>query len=284
METHLFKEQMISSPFLGSFAGLIVWALPIGELFLALALSLPRFRLAALYITLGLMALFTIYVILIVSIDDHISCSCGGIIEELSPKQHILFNSVCVILCVLGITVRRRGSSSRSSTVLIGTLSIGLFLVVGWILFSAFSTASTIKTGMEGRLLPSFDLFLADSTTHFNTGNIPSGKPVIVIGFQPWCTHCQAETRDIIQHIEMFKDIRIYYVTNYPYSQMKIFYDYFKLFQYPNIIMGQDSTNTFLRYFHAPGVPYIAIFDAKKRLKEANGQISAERLAQIASK
>jgi len=43
----------------------------------------------------------------------HLSCSCGGIIEELSPRQHILFNNACVILNSLAILVMRRQQPTR---------------------------------------------------------------------------------------------------------------------------------------------------------------------------
>src|ERR1700747_255939 len=92
LEVQTFKEQMASSPLLGSMSGIITWALPIGEILLAIALFIPAFRLKALYVTFVLMALFTIYVVAILFMDNEISCSCGGIVEELTPKQHIIFN------------------------------------------------------------------------------------------------------------------------------------------------------------------------------------------------
>jgi thiol-disulfide isomerase/thioredoxin len=250
-------------------AGIITWALPIGEFILAIVLFIPPWRLKGLYLTLALMAIFTLYVIVILFMDDHLSCSCGGIIEELSPKMHVLFNSACVILSAVAIFITRRQQSGIRFKWLTGTSTLCLFVLVGWILFTAFRAPAAVKTGMEGRLLPSFDLLLADSTTHFNTTAIPTGQPFIVIGFSPWCTHCQAETRDIIKHIQQFKDIRIYYVTPYPFDEMKAFYRGFKLAQYPNITMGRDLKDVFLPYFKAPGVPYTAVFDSKKRLRQA---------------
>jgi len=280
-EVQTFKQELTSSPLLGSFAGIITWALPISEILLAIALFIPAFRLKALYATFGLMAFFTIYVVAILFIDSQISCSCGGIIEELSPKQHIVFNSACVILSVVAIAIQRKQQPSRQFTWVTGSSALGLFLVVGWILITAFTKPAIAKTGMEGRLLPSFDLLLPDSATRLNTGAIPIGKPFIVIGFSPWCTHCQAETRDLLAHIDQFKNVDIYYVTPYPFWQMKAFYKVFHLDKYPNIIMGKEVTkDVFLSYFKAPGVPYTAVFDAQKRLKSAFvSQANVEKLA-----
>ena len=286
MEVHLFKEQLVSSPFLGSLAGIITWALPIGELLLAIALFIPKWRLKALYVTLGLMSLFTIYVIVIFFMDNNLSCSCGGIIEELSPRQHMVFNGACVILALVAIAIdKRRGEPSRRFNWLTGTSALCLFLLVGWILFAAFSAPLTFKTGLEGRLLPSFNVLLTDSVTRFNTTDIPTGKPFIVIGFSPWCIHCQAETRDIIKNIDKFKDMRIIYLTPSPFDQMKTFYRYFKLAQYPNIVMGRDSANVFMSSFKAKGVPFIGIFDSRKRLlKAVNSQLDVSKLLQMTAK
>ena len=267
MDLHLFREQLLSSPLIGPMAGIVVWALPIGELLLAIALFIPGWQLKALYASLALMTLFTSYVVAILFMDNHLSCSCGGIIEELSPRQHVLFNSACVVLSVVAIVVERKRQPSIRFNWLTGSSAIGLFLLVGWTLFTAFSVPAAVKTGMEGRLLPSFDLLLADSATHLNTADIPTGQPFIVIGFSPWCIHCQAETRNIVSHIRQFGNTRIYYVTPAPFSDMKTFYLHFRLAQYPNIIMGRDGKDSFLRYFKAPGVPYTIVLDAKKRIK-----------------
>jgi thiol-disulfide isomerase/thioredoxin len=285
-EMHLFKEQMLSSPLLGSpfLAMVITWALPIGEILLAISLFIPKLRLKALYATAFLMICFTLYVIGIVLMDNHLSCSCGGIIEELSPRQHIFFNGSCVVLSLFAISALRHPQPNRRFQRFTGSTALLIFLFIGWTIFTAFRVPSTIKTGLEGRLLPSFDLLLTDSTTHLNTADIPTGKPIIVIGFSPWCVHCQAETRDILKNIRQLSNVRIYYVTAFPFSDMQIFYKHYNLSQHPNIVMGQDAKNFYLSYFKTSGIPYTAVFDSKKRLKTVfAGEADAQKLAKIAS-
>lgn len=280
-EIHTFKQQLSSSPLIASLAGIIAWALPIGEILLAIALFIPRWRLKALYLTAGLMAFFTIYVIVILLIDDQLTCSCGGIIEELSPKQHVLFNTTCVILSLIGILAMRRQQPTRQFKWLTGSSAIGLFAVIFWSLFTAFRAPVVEKTGLEGRLIPSIPLLLTDSTTWLNTEDIPTGKPFIVMGFSPWCIHCQALTVDIKEHIKEFKDTRIYYITPDWFKNMKIFYGFYKLSQYPNFVMGRDSANLLFHFFNTNKTPLIAIFDAKKRLKKViPGQPTAAQLVQ----
>jgi len=111
------------------------------------------------------------------------------------------------------------------------------------------------KTGLEGRRIPSIPLLLPDSTTWLNSKGIPAGKPFIVMGFSPWCSHCQALTVDIKAHMKDFKDTRIYYITPDSFKNMQAFYRYFKLSQYPNIVMGHDSANLFFQFFGANTTP-----------------------------
>jgi len=269
MEIHSFKDQLASSPMLGQLAGLITWALPISEILLAIALFIPVSRLKALYATAILMTLFTAYVITLLFMDNHLSCSCGGIIEELTPKQHVVFNSACVILSVLGIMAFRRRTDTVRFQWLSSGSTVALLGLIGWLVFTAFSTPPAAKTGLEGQRLPSFDLVLQDGKTHLNTADIPAGQPFIVISFSPWCQHCQAETRDIIQHMQQLKNTRIYYITPYPFEDMLLFYRHYKMAQYPNVTMGWDYKDFYLSYFKTRMVPLTAVFDAKKRLQQA---------------
>lgn len=284
MEIQTFKDQLSSSPLLASMAGFVAWALPILEMVLAIALLVPAWQLKGLYATLILMTLFTGYVAWILLMDSHISCSCGGIIEDLSPKQHILFNSSCIILSLIGIIVYRRQEPTPRFRWVTTSSALVLFLLLGWALSTAFTTHGPEKTGMEGRLLPSFNLLLPDSVTYLNTNDIPTGKPVIVIGFDPYCTHCQQETRDIVKNIRQFKDMRIYWATPYQFKDMMKFSSVYKLADHPNLTIGRDSANFFLPYFKAKGVPYTAVFDSKKRLKLVfPGQVTADQLAKAAA-
>jgi hypothetical protein len=267
-EIQTFRQQLSSSPLMSSLSGIIAWTLPIAEILLAIALFIPKTRLKALYVTAGLMTLFTIYVITILFIDHEITCSCGGIIEELSPKQHVAFNSASVILSLIGILTLRKQQPTRQFKLLAGSSAIALFALVGWFLVSAFTAPIVQKSGLEGRLIPSMSLLLTDSTTWLKTDDIPTGKSFVVMGFDPWCKHCQALTVDIKSQINSFKDIPIYYITPAAFQNMRTFYHYFKLSQYPNITMGRDSAAVFFRYFEARSTPLIAIYDAKKRLKK----------------
>jgi len=103
MDYNVFKEQIAISPLLKPFTTVLTWFVPCLEFFVSLLLIIPRYRLRGLWSSLILMTMFTIYLIVISSINEDIPCRCGGAIEELTLKQHIIFNIMMIILTGIGI-------------------------------------------------------------------------------------------------------------------------------------------------------------------------------------
>jgi len=124
-----------------------------------------------------------------------------------------------------------------------------------------------IKTGLEGQPLPAFNLLLTDSASNFSTGTIPLGQPTALFYFSPHCPYCRAEMKEIVQNMNELKEIRFCLITNFPFSEMKKFYNEYKLGNYANITVGYDSLYAFVDYFKAQGVPYTAIYGRDKKLK-----------------
>src|SRR5258708_16765297 len=121
MEYAVFKEQIAASPVLKPFARWLVWLLPLSEFSAAILLFVPRWRLKGLYAAETLMALFTGYIIAILTFSEHLPCSCGGVLQSLSWKNHLVFNSVLIILALTGILLERQSHkrSGRSQSLII---------------------------------------------------------------------------------------------------------------------------------------------------------------------
>lgn len=125
-----------------------------------------------------------------------------------------------------------------------------------------------LKTGLEGKMLPSFNLLLADSVTTFNTANLPKNKPIVLFFFSPTCPYCRAQTEEIVKNIQSLKGVEFCILTFAPYSEFKSFYTEYKLDKYKNIIAGVDYANFFPDYFKAQSVPYTVFYNNKKQLKQ----------------
>ncbi|WP_298651309.1 MauE/DoxX family redox-associated membrane protein [uncultured Proteiniphilum sp.] len=98
-----FGIQLAQSPLLSAYAGFIAPSVIITELLIVLLLCFKATRLTGLYASLFLMVAFTVYIYLILNYSDFIPCSCGGIIEELSWTEHMVFNIGFIVLALAAI-------------------------------------------------------------------------------------------------------------------------------------------------------------------------------------
>ena len=106
--------QLKKSEFLTRFAEFISWSIPGLELLTCTFLIIPKWRLAGLYCSFGLMLLFTGYIIMILNFAEQVPCSCGGILEHMSWKQHLIFNIVFLLLTIYA-TLNFLGSNQEAS-------------------------------------------------------------------------------------------------------------------------------------------------------------------------
>jgi len=94
----VFREQISLIPLFQPFAGVIVWLLPMLEFATVILLIRPRWRLLGFFAAISLMIIFTIYFMSVKIVDEKMACSCGGFLELLSWKQHLIFNCMVIIL------------------------------------------------------------------------------------------------------------------------------------------------------------------------------------------
>tara|TARA_E500000318_G_scaffold111893_1_gene132421 strand:+ start:7509 stop:7892 length:384 start_codon:yes stop_codon:yes gene_type:complete len=104
-----FEVQLGQSPILTTYAEWVAWSVPVTEYILALLLLTERFRLIALYGSLGLMTMFTTYIILVLNFSDYIPCSCGGVLEDMGWTEHIMFNIFFIVLSITAILLSTSG-------------------------------------------------------------------------------------------------------------------------------------------------------------------------------
>lgn len=105
-----FYIDLLNSPVFGNekFAVLISWLIPIIELVLADLLISTYYRRVGLYLASGLILLFTLYIIGILGFSNHIPCSCGGIINNFTWQEHLVFNICFLLLGGIGIYLQNR--------------------------------------------------------------------------------------------------------------------------------------------------------------------------------
>jgi len=115
MDYSVFKEQIAESPILTPIAPFIAWALPLVEFAVAVALFIPAWRLWGLYASSVLMLLFTGYIAALLSFSEELPCSCGGILQEMSWQQHLVFNITFTVLSIVSVILERKRRKAKNT-------------------------------------------------------------------------------------------------------------------------------------------------------------------------
>lgn len=104
-----FQGQMYGQALPRLLASILIWTLPEFELITASLLLFERTRRIGLYISVVLMMLFTGYIILVLlHVFNQVPCSCGGVIQALGWKLHLVFNLFFLLLTFMGIYFTNR--------------------------------------------------------------------------------------------------------------------------------------------------------------------------------
>ncbi|MEJ7780836.1 MAG: MauE/DoxX family redox-associated membrane protein [Daejeonella sp.] len=83
---------------------ILVWGVPLIELFTGALLLFDKSRLYGTFLSLFLLISFTIYIGLVkFNYFDYVPCSCGGVIGSLSWEQHFVFNLIFIVLAATGV-------------------------------------------------------------------------------------------------------------------------------------------------------------------------------------
>lgn len=104
----LFQFVLSKSPLLGGWAEVLSYSVPIAEIIVSVLLLIHRTRQIGLYLSLILMSAFTIYIAYMIAFTPKLPCSCGGVLQYLSWKQHLLFNLCFVTLAMIALSMAKQ--------------------------------------------------------------------------------------------------------------------------------------------------------------------------------
>lgn len=95
------RGEMFSQPLAPWLEKILVWAVPLAELFTAALLLYTRTRLYGLVLSSLLLISFSFYISLVInSVFNRIPCSCGGVLKNMNWETHLAFN-----LCFLALAL-----------------------------------------------------------------------------------------------------------------------------------------------------------------------------------
>lgn len=131
-----FRVQLGQSPMLSIFASWISWAVIGIELLTAILLAVPKTKISGLYLSLGLMIMFSAYIFIMLHFSSFVPCSCGGILEKMSWNIHLIFNLIFTLLAVLALllqsirTTAGRYISLKAMKPIFGVALLGILTVI----------------------------------------------------------------------------------------------------------------------------------------------------------
>lgn len=100
---HIYVHDLLRSPMLAPIAYPASILIPVSEILIAALLIPDATRKYGFGGSLVLMAMFTIYVGYVLSTSSYRPCTCGGIIRQLSWKNHMIFNVIFLLLAIVGV-------------------------------------------------------------------------------------------------------------------------------------------------------------------------------------
>jgi hypothetical protein len=105
IDYHSFKDQLSHVPVLGYFKEVSAVLFPIVEVALGCLIYFEKYRLTGLCLAIAMMGVFTAYVLYLILFEKNAPCSCGGLLAELSWKQHFFFNVTIIVLGAIAIRI-----------------------------------------------------------------------------------------------------------------------------------------------------------------------------------
>lgn len=111
-EFETFQRVLSRSPLIGDYNKVIARSIPAVEIATSVLLLFRYSRRVGLYMSLGLMITFTIYIGYMLVFAAHLPCACGGVIQRMGWTGHFLFNLLVTLLCAYSIFLEKRISTT----------------------------------------------------------------------------------------------------------------------------------------------------------------------------
>lgn len=100
-----FRVELGKSPILNAFSAPVAILVPIIEIMISIMLVVKHFQYVAFYLSFSLMVIFSAYITSILKFSPYIPCSCGGILQNMTWTEHLIFNLGFVLLASIAVLI-----------------------------------------------------------------------------------------------------------------------------------------------------------------------------------
>lgn len=156
---------------------------------------------------------------------------------------------------------------------------ITLFSFLWWVgMLVSGTTLAQTSAKINKNTLPNFKFYDLKGNV-FSAQQIPYNNYLTVVYFDPSCEHCLEQTEQIKEHINLFKNTKMVWVSFGDPEQIAEF----KQTHFPNnknMVFLYDKDIKIFDYFDGlDDTPTFVIFDKNKKLVATVGQSSVEKIA-----
>jgi len=119
-----------------------------------------------------------------------------------------------------------------------------------------------------------------DISPYLTNEDVDNGANLIVMMFNPTCSHCQDETALLKKNVSLFNKTQLVLIANPGMAQyLRDFVNMLKVMDYPMMHVGIDSSGFINNAFGYHMLPQINIYDRdRKLLKTYNGETPIDSL------
>jgi len=133
-----------------------------------------------------------------------------------------------------------------------------LFTVLG------YRTLHCVKADTEK--IPEFRLQQMNNQS-FTNEDIPKGKNVLLVFFDPYCVHCNHEAEKMAENYQKFQNTEILFISWHGLSEIKDFAKKCHLDGKENITVLWDRSQSLFYIFEIKSFPYMILYDAEGQKK-----------------
>ena len=144
----------------------------------------------------------------------------------------------------------------------------------------AFAQVDTSALYYKYPNVPPFTITKVPDSTTFAKAGLKKNKATLIMVFSPDCDHCTHEIKELLAHMELFKNVQIILVTHLDFHYIKTFYEDYKIANYPNITVGRDYSYFFGTFFKIKFLPAIFTYNKKGKFVQAfDGSVAVQKIA-----
>ena len=130
-------------------------------------------------------------------------------------------------------------------------------------IFSCFTFILFFPSRMNSQTIPPFKMTLSNNKI-LNAADLPKGKPLVLIYFDPDCDHCQKLMTELFKKINSFKKVEMVLITFKSVTEVAAFEKKYTTSKYANMKVGTEGTLFYLKnYYKLVKMPFTALYDSK---------------------